>query len=45
MKVAVGLRNPGKDHQGTRHNVGFEVIATLARRHAVRLRRGPLRVR
>ncbi|MCP4098472.1 MAG: aminoacyl-tRNA hydrolase [Planctomycetaceae bacterium] len=35
MKIVVGLGNPGREYDGTRHNVGFEVLAMIAQRFDV----------
>ncbi len=34
MRLVVGLGNPGRKYEATRHNLGYRVLAELAKRHA-----------
>ncbi len=41
MLLVVGLGNPGSEHAGNRHNIGFMAVDAIARRHGF----GPFRAK
>jgi PTH1 family peptidyl-tRNA hydrolase len=45
VRAVVGLRNPGPDYEGTRHNSGYEVVARVVGLAGEKLGRAPSRVR
>ena len=41
--IVVGLGNPGKEYDGTRHNAGFILLDTIAAKHNARIDRARFR--
>lgn len=39
MFLIVGLGNPGKEYQDTRHNIGFEVVDNIAKEYNIEINR------
>ena len=43
MKLVVGLGNPGRKHERTRHNFGFLIIDQIARQNQVTVKKSSAR--
>ena len=39
MFLIVGLGNPGKEYENTRHNIGFNAIDEIAKRYNIEVNR------
>ena len=39
MKLVVGLGNPGKEYENTRHNIGYELADMFAKKYDCSFRR------
>ena len=39
MKLVVGLGNPGKKHENTRHNLGFSIIDHIAQKNEISVKK------
>ena len=37
MYIIAGLGNPGQKYEGTRHNIGFQVLDELAKKHDIKI--------
>jgi PTH1 family peptidyl-tRNA hydrolase len=40
VRIITGLGNPGREYEGSRHNIGFMVVRELAQRSGIRLSAG-----
>jgi peptidyl-tRNA hydrolase, PTH1 family len=43
MRLVVGLGNPGRRYEGTRHNIGYMILAELGSRHGISAARARFR--